>query len=174
MKKKITLALLLVSGLLITTNVDAMTEDELKNKLTASYTVNGRTEKVDASVVAQIERYLNENEVSADDCDYISGKIDEAINLIEKGSATEWNQLTAKEMEALIAIVDDISSKTSVKAALNKGGVLTIYNEDGTVFTKLTNLIKYTDSSMIGYIAIGTMSLVGLLLITRKIIKANA
>lgn len=174
MKKKITLVLFLAAGLLLTTNVNAMTESELKDKLTDTYKVNGRTEKVDSAIETQIERYLNENEVSSEDCDYISSKIDEAIALIEKGSATEWRELSSKEMESLIAIVDDISSKTSVKAALSKGGVLTIYNEDGTVFTKLTNLIKYTDNSILGYLVIGTMSIVGLLLITRKIMKANA
>lgn len=172
--KKITLVLLLAVGLLVTTNVSAMTEAELKAKLTDTYTVNGRTEKVNSSVVVQIERYLDENEISSEDCDYIAKKVDEAIALIEKGSATEWSKLSAAEVEDLMAIADDVSNKTSVKVALNKGGVLTVYNEDGTVFTKVSNIIKYTDASVAGYVVIGAMSLAGLLLITRKIAKANA
>lgn len=174
MKKKISLALLLTAGLLVTTNVNAMTEKELQDKMTESYTVNGRTEKADSSIVTQIERYFNENEVSSEDCDYISNKIDEAVALIEKGSATEWRELTSKEKESLIGLVDDISEATSVKASLSKGGVLTIYNEDGTVFTKLSNLIKYTDNKEVGLFIVGAISLVGFLLITKKIVKANA
>lgn len=174
MKKKKILILLLAISLLFCTKVNAMTEDELKEKLTDSYTVNGRTEKADSSLVAQIERYLNENEVSHEDCDYISNKIDEAIALIEKGSATQWHQLTSKEKEMLISLVDDISNATSVKSSLSKGGILTIYNEDGTIFTKLSNLIKYTDNNIIGIVIGGTISLIGLLLIIKKVVKANA
>lgn len=174
MSKKITLALLLAAGFIVTAPVNAMTESELKDKLTDTYTVNGRTDKLDSGVVTQVERYFEKNEVSSEDCDYISNKIDEAIALIEKGNATEWHQLSSKEKESLIALVDDISNKTSVKASLSKGGELTIYNEDGTVFTKLSNLIKYTDNSVVSILVVGAISLVGLLIITKKIVKANA
>lgn len=176
MKKKISLALLLAAGLVVSAPVHAMTESELKAKMTQEYTVNGRTEKVDNSVVTQIERYFDKYEVSSEDCDYIAGKIDEAVELIKKGKATEWRELTSSEKEALITIVNDISSKTSVKASLSKSGELTIYEEDGkTVFTKLSNLIKNTDGSMsIVLVAGAAISLVGLLLITKKVVKANA
>lgn len=176
MKKNLFLALLLSVGLVAVSPVHAMSEADLKAKLTKEYTVNGRTEKVDNSIVTQIERYLDKYEVSSEDCDYISGKIDEAVELVEKGNATEWSKLTSSEKEGLIAIVNDVTSKTSVKASLSKGGVLTIYEEDGkTVFTKVADVIRNTDDSMsIVLVAGAAISLVGLLLITKKVVKANA
>ncbi len=174
MKKIIALVLLLAASFFLTGNVNAMTEAELKAKLTATYTINGRTEKVSDAVVTQIERYLSENVVSSVDCDYISTKLDEAIALVENGNAKQWSELSTSEIEGLVAIVDDVANKTSVKASLSKGGELTIYNEDGTVFTKITNPIKYTDNSIVGLLVVGTISLVGLFIITRKIAKANA
>lgn len=176
MKKNLFLVILLAVGLVAVSPVHAMSEADLKAKLTKEYTVNGRTEKVDNAIVTQIERYLDKYEVSSDDCDYISGKIDEAIELIEKGTATEWSQLTASEKEGLISLVNDITSKTSVKASLSKGGVLTLYEEDGkTVFTKISDVIRNTDASMnIVLVAGAAISLVGLLLIAKKVVKANA
>lgn len=176
MKKKLSLALVLAAGLVAIAPVNAMSEADLKAKLTKEYTVNGRTEKVDNSIVTQIERYFDKYEVSESDCDYIANKIDEAIELIEKGNATEWKELTSSEKESLIAIVNDVTSKTSVKASLSKGGVLTIYDEDGkTVFTKIENVIRNTDASMsIVLVAGATISLVGVLLIAKKVVKANA
>ena len=174
--KKLSLVLMLAAGLVATAPVNAMTEADLKAKLTQEYTINGRTEKVDAAIVTQIERYFDEFEVSEDDCDYIAKKIDEAIELVKSGKATSWDKLSASEKEALVAIVNDVSSKTSVKVSLSKGGVLTVYEADGkTVFTKITNVIKNTnDSLQIVMVAGAVISLVGLLLITKKVVKANA
>ncbi len=174
--KKVSLALLLAAGLIITSPVKAMSESELKDKLTAPYTVNGVTRQMESGLVSQLERYLNKYEVSPDDCDYIAGKMDAAIELIKKGKATRWKELTNSEKESLISMVNDISNKTSVKASLSKGGVLTIFEEDGkTVFTKISGMIKYTDNSMsVVYIAGAAISLVGLLIIVKKVVKANA
>jgi len=174
--KKVSLALLLAAGLLITTPVKAMTEAELKDKLTSSYTINGVTRQMDSGIAAQVERYLEKYEVSSGDCDYIAGKIDAAIELIQKGKATKWSELTASEIESLISMVNDISNKTSVKASLSKGGVLVIYESDGkTVFTKISGMIKDTDNSMsMMYMVGATISLVGLLVIVKKVVKANA
>lgn len=176
MKKKLSLALLLAAGLVAVAPVNAMTEAELKTKLTQEYTVNGRTEKVKEDVVVQIERYLNKYEVSSADCDYIAKKIDEGLDLVRKGNATEWRQLTASEKEGLITIINDVSRKTSVKASLTKGGELIVYEADGkTEFTRINDLIKNTDDSMsIVLVSSAAISLVGLLLIIKRVVKANA
>ena len=133
--------------LLVSTNVNAMTEKELQQKLTKEYTINGVTFKLDNSYVSQLERYLNENEVSSKDADYISGKLDEAVKVIEAGNAKDIKSLSKSEKDKLKNIASAISSNTDVKVTVAKGGEVTVYNTDGTVFTKVSEPIKYTDNN---------------------------
>ena len=124
-----------------------MTEKELQQKLTKEYTINGVTFKLDNSYVSQLERYLNENEVSSKDADYISGKLDEAVKVIEAGNAKDIKSLSKSEKDKLKNIASAISSNTDVKVTVAKGGEVTVYNTDGTVFTKVSEPIKYTDNN---------------------------
>ena len=133
--------------LLVSTNVNAMTEKELQQKLTKEYTINGVTFKLDNSYVSQLERYLNENEVSSKDADYISGKLDEAVKVIEAGNAKDIKSLSKSEKDKLKNIASAISSNTDVKVTVAKGGEVTVYNTDGIVFTKVSEPIKYTDNN---------------------------
>lgn len=132
---------------LLSTNVDAMTEKELQQKLTKEYTINGVSFKLDSSYVSQVERYLNENEVSSSDADYISKKVDEVVKVIEAGNAKDIKSLSKSEKDKLKSIASEVSSNTDVKVTVAKGGEVTVYNTDGTVFTKVSEPIKYTDNN---------------------------
>lgn len=186
MGKKLSLALVLLVGMFaVTLHVSAMTEGELLEKVSATYTINGDKIKVKDGVLTEVERYFSENEVSSSDCDYISDKIDEAIAIAKKGTATNWNEMTSSEKAEIIELVEEISSNTAVKATLTSDGKLTVYDTDGEVFTKLDDVVisvdeedgastvntSITDSATI---IIGGISLIGLLLVTKKVVKANA
>ena len=73
-------------------------------------------------------------------------------------------------MKRIIAIINDVSNKTAVKIRISKGNVLTIYNTDGSVFTVISNVIKYTDNSGI-FVVAGAISLVGMFLFMKKLAK---
>ena len=92
--KKGFLVALVITLMMSITNVSAMTKDELKTKLTKEYTINGATFKASASDIAQIERYLEQNNISEADADKISAKVDEAVSIIEAGNATKLEELT--------------------------------------------------------------------------------
>lgn len=171
--KKLLLTVLTVILVLGSTNVSAMTKDELKAKLTKTYTINGVEVKATNSQIAQIERYFSQNEISEEDATYIANKIDEAIAIVEAGNAKELKDLTKTEKDKLKALVNDISNHTSVKATVLKGGVIRVYNNDGT-YEDFTDLIKYTDNSNVILMVAGAISLLGVAVITRKIAKANA
>lgn len=170
--KKGFLVALVVTLMMSVTNVSAMTKDELKTKLTKEYTINGATFKASASDVAQIERYLEQNNVSEADADKISAKVDEAVSIIEAGNATKLEELTTTEKDKLIGLLSDISNTTSVKVTVNKG-VITVYNIDGTEFTKITDMIKQTGANYTIVIIAGVISILGFLVIANKM-KKNA
>ena len=162
--KKGFLVALVITLMMSITNVSAMTKDELKTKLTKEYTINGATFKASASDIAQIERYLEQNNISA--------KVDEAVSIIEAGNATKLEELTTTEKDKLVALLSDISNTTSVKVTVNKG-VITVYNVDGTEFTKITDMIKQTGANYTIVIIAGVISILGFLVIANKM-KKNA
>ncbi len=171
MKKSFLIALVATLFMSVT-NVSAMTKDELKTKLTKEYTINGATFKASASDVAQIERYLEQNDISEADADKIAAKVDEAVSVIEAGNATKLEDLTQSEKDSLVQLISDISNTTSVKVTVNKG-VITVYNIDGTEFTKITDMIKQTGANYTIVIIAGVISILGFLVIANKM-KENA
>ena len=174
MKKIRNIVCLFVAMLLVgTLNVNAMSKDELKAKLTKAYTINGATFQATSDQKVEIERYLSQNNVSESDADYIASKIDEAVAIIERGDATSFEKLTKAEKNEIKALLTEVSNNTSVKVTAVKNGVK-VYNLDGTVFTVVTaSKVKYTDTYMIITLA-GVVSIIGIAVIARKMKKANA
>lgn len=176
--KKLKCMLLAVVLLLISTNASAMTESELKAKLTKAYTIDGETVQVTASQVAELERYLKEYEISSEDADYIATKFDEALKIAQDGKAKSYTELTTAEKQKMVSIVSDVSKETSVKVTLSEGGLLTVFEEDGktpfTVIKDKDNGIQNTNSSYTLVIIASAITLLGAAVITKKVAKANA
>ncbi len=159
-------------------NVKAMTESELKEKLTKSYTINGETVKASDSQIVEIERYLQKYEVTPEDADYISKKFDEVLKIAQDSKAVSFTDLPGADKKKIVSIVADISDKTSVKATLTEGGTLTIFEKDGktpfTIITDKDNGIKNTNSTNIILIIASVISLLGVAVVTKQVVKTNA
>ena len=172
--KKILITLLVFT--LFLTGVRAMSESDLLAKLTASYDINGFTFQLSGGDKALAKRYLDENEVSSKDADYIAGKIDEAISLMRKSGAkdfSDFSKLPSSLKSSLKKLVQDVASNTSVKATVTKGKVV-IYNADGTVFAEMSKLVKNTGSEfeIIPLVAL-FVSIIGIVVVYKNV-KANA
>lgn len=172
--KKAFLTVLAATLVLGATNVSAMTEAQLREKLTQEYTVNGETFKADASMVAYIDQYLNDFEISAEDAQAISNAIDEAVKIVKEDGAKSFSKLSTDSKEKVIALANKVSSDTAIKVTLSNDGKLTVYEPNSNdVFAVVTDIIKYTDNSAILMVA-GIVSVLGIAVVTRKIAKANA
>ncbi|MBR2708403.1 MAG: hypothetical protein IKE90_03085 [Bacilli bacterium] len=172
--KKILITLLVFT--LFLTGARAMSESDLLAKLTASYDINGFTFQLSGGDKALAKRYLDENEVSSKDADYIAGKIDEAISLMRKSGAkdfSDFSKLPSSLKSSLKKLVQDVASNTSVKATVTKGKVV-IYNADGTVFAEMSKLVKNTGSEfeIIPLVAL-FVSIIGIVVVYKNV-KANA
>lgn len=174
--KKFLITFLVVNVLLGVLGVSAMSESKLLEKLTAKYDINGTTFQLSESNKVLAKRYLDQNEVSSSDADYIAGKIDEAIAAMKASGVKDFSnfsKLPADLKSKLKKLVQDVASNTSVKATVTKGSVV-IYNADGSVFADITGLVKNTGSNLnivvpaaILVVALGAFVLV-------KNVKANA
>ena len=172
--KKILMTLLVFT--LFLTGAKAMSESDLLAKLTASYDINGFTFQLSGGDKALAKRYLDENELSSKDADYIAGKIDEAISLMRKSGAkdfSDFSKLPSSLKSSLKKLVQDVASNTSVKATVTKGKVV-IYNADGTVFAEMSKLVKNTGSEfeIIPLVEL-FVSIIGIVVVYKNV-KANA
>lgn len=121
MKKVVIFLVALCVGL---TGVKAMSESELKEKLTDSYTINGIEFKANDQEKVLIERYLDTYEVSSEDADFIYNKLLEAKDILASSGKTKFHDLSKEDKNKIIALVSDVATKTSVDAAIVKGELI--------------------------------------------------
>lgn len=167
MKKieKIALAVLVVVAGFGLTKVSAMTESELRAKMTAVYTFeDGKTWTLKQQYVNELDRYLATYEISSEDADYIAGKIDEYVAKRKNGEKMD--------KKAAEDIVEAVSNNTNVKGTI-RNGQLVIFDENGDDFTVVSNPFKRTGNDEMIYIISGVVVAVGILAIAAKMKKAN-
>ena len=159
MRKYILLLLLSVCFTFGISNTYAMTEKQLKEKLTKSYTVNGEKYSIDEDAKVLAKRYLDQYEVSSKDADYIAGKIDEAVKIIQKGGKTNFKEISSTDKDKLKKLVEDVSANTSVKATVLKNSIV-VYTPDGDKFAEVDRLVKQTGNNNIINTVIISISLI--------------
>ena len=133
MKKFLVLLVLFIVGVV---NVRAITESELLEKLTKSYTINGATFQATDEQKVLIERYLNQYEVSSAHADYIVGKLEEVLNVLKDSGEKSFYDLSNGDKQRIISLVADVAVNTSVDCAI-VDGKLVVYVPDsnrGEVF----------------------------------------
>ncbi len=176
--KKVFYVLALTAFFLVGTNVSAMTKQDLKSKLTNTYTIGEKEISAPANMVTELERYLNKYDLSSTDCDYIASKFDEALAIVQEVGVTNYTALSDSAKSKLTSIVSDISKNTSVKVTLTKGGKLTVYESDGkTVFTVISdkdNGIQNTNNNNLVIVIASAISLLGVVVIAKKMAGTNA
>lgn len=173
--KKILVALFAIMLFLGITNVKATTEDELKEKIKNGYVVNKTEVKPTVYQINEMERYLNKYEISDADCTFIAEKMDEIYEMAKVDNAKTFTDLSKSSKTKAVAIVAEISNKTSVKATLTSDGVLTIFESDGkTVFCKIIDkhLTKQTGVSNYVLAFAGFASVFGVAYIVKKAFNA--
>ena len=176
MKKLVLFLLALFVGVL---SVNAMSESELEAKLTKQYTVNGVVYQATDNQKVLIKRYLDQYEVSSSDADFIAAKLDEALAVIKASGVKDVKNLSTADKNKIIALVNEVSTKTSVDAAIVKG-YLVVYvpgTNKGDVFAKEEVRPKNGDvvqtSSKATIAVAGLISILGIAVAVKKL-GANA
>jgi len=147
--------------------VQAMTKEELKEKISKPYVINGVTFQARADDIVQLERYLNQNRLSSEDMDYAAAKFDEVVRLLEAGNAKSYSEITVSEKAQILEIVNDVASRTHIKMTVSKN-MLIVYNPDGSEFTRVTFLVKQTGSSHFIFLLSCAIVLFGGIVLFRK------
>ena len=140
--KKLSILVLIMAVFFSFTGVKAKTEEELKEILTQTITVGGSKYSLADKVL--VERYLDQNDVSSADADYIAERVNTAKTIIQGQGNVDFKNYPQNVKDQLKALVAEISENTSVRATLTKDG-LTVYNQDNTTVV-VTKLVKQTGS----------------------------
>lgn len=169
---------LFVAVLLTTVSVNAMSKDELKDKLTKSYTINGVTYKLNNGNANMVKSYLEQNEVSESDCDYISAQIDKAVEIIEKANVSDLSKLSTSTKNELKALVNNVGANTKVPVSINNGKLFVGYVNEPTkpFYNDKVNVktdVKYTNGNLVITIA-SVVAIIGIATIAVKAKKQNA
>lgn len=176
MKKVFLVLVAAVSLFLGVKTTNAMTEAELKEILTKTYTINGGKFKVKESFAGYIDSYLNAYDVKSADADYIAARVDEAINIIKASGKSKVEDLSAAKKNELKALVEKVSVNTEVKATV-QGDTLVVYKPEGGVFAKVDDPIKQTGSESNTLTVIATLSFLitvaGACLVVRQVKSSN-
>lgn len=170
--------LVLVFALFISmTSVSAMSETQLKTKLTESKTINGVTFKASDSQKTAIEQYLNQYEVSSSDADYIVSKLNEAFNVLKASGKTSFYKMNKSDKNKIISLVSDVATNTSVKVAIVKGNLVVYKPGTNEIFYEtpinpVNGDIVQTSRGLTIAIA-GIISVIGIAIALKKV-KVNA
>ena len=106
------------------TSVSAMSESNLKTKLTDTYKVNGSTFKATDAQKTALDQYLSQYDVSSSDADYIANKLDEAFNILKNSGKKSFYDMTKADKDKIVVLVSDVATHTSVKAAIVKNNLV--------------------------------------------------
>ena len=175
MKKKLLKEVIVLTMMLFTKNVFAMTEDELTAKVKATYDINGNMLKVPTKYVNMYEDYVSQYELSSEDCQYIANQIDKIVAAMRTNGVTNVKEIDKKCKQELKQACADVSANTGVKATVLSDGRVSVskYNNNQEVFGIIdVNLATNTGSTNILYI-VGIITLIGIGLVTIEIKKAN-
>ena len=176
MKKVLLLVLLFVIGV---ANVKAITESELLERLTKSYTVNGATFQATDEQKVLIERYLDQYDVSSAHADYIASILEEAIERLRASGKTSFYDLSASDKQRIIALVADVAANTSVDCAIVEGNLVVyvpgsnraeVFYESPVTPTKVGKITQTNRTLVLS--GFGLFSVIGIALALRKIRNA--
>ena len=171
--KKIGYMLFILLVFFCSSSVSAMTKEELKAKIRNGFEVNGETIKLESSQIVEVERYLDNNEIKEEDIGFISAKIDEAVDIMEESGVSSISELPSDKEDKIMSLVTEVSEKTDIKVSLSKNSV-TIYNSDGTMFTKIDDSVEYTDSFSPLIFTSVLISIIGLSTMSYKVVRKDA
>ena len=165
MKKLTTFALILVLTLMCATTVFAATEDELLDKLSATYKVAGEEVALSDSDIVKIERYLSENVVSAEDADAVIAKVDELVKYVNGLDIDSLEDMTAAQKEKALSIVNEAAAVLDLTITYDSTDkVLKVYDENGELVdtVKADDVLNTTGGVNALYIVLPVVAIIAL------------
>mgnify|MGYP001852181006 FL=1 len=177
MKRLATVTLLIVMVVaFLAGTVNAATESELLEYLSQEFTVGGETVSISEADKVKIERYLNENEVTAEQADAVIAKVDEAVAVLEAAGETDITKLSQEDKNKLMGIANDAASVLGLSLSYDASTkTLSVY-KDGQLIesTSITSSEELVQTGMTNYVYIAILAVVVIAIAAVVIKRARA
>jgi len=172
MRKILSIALMLVAILGFNLNVKAASEDELLAHMSKTFKIAGSEVKLLDSDIVKVERYLSENEITADQADQIIAKIDEIVAIMNSEGVADPLKLNDAKRKEVLNIAKEAANLAGASLTYDyTNKVVSIYKDGKLVDTASIKPYKLaqTGSSNTVYVVISGLALVtGALYLYRK------
>ena len=173
----VTLLVVMLMGALVGT-VNAATESELLDYLSKEFTVAGEKVSISEADKVKIERYLNDNEVTAEQADSIIAKVDEVIAIMDEAGETDLTKLSQADKNKIISIANSAAEELGLTLSYDASSkTLSVYKNgklvEASSLTSGDKLVQ-TGATHYEYIAIPAVALIAIAIVVAKRAKANA
>lgn len=170
MKKFLVFVALFVFGL---TSVSAMTESELKAKLSEEQVINGATFKASDEEKNLIDMYLSQFDITSTDADKIVDAMTYVFNVLKNSGKQRFQDLSSAQKQDITTKIRSLSQEVSSINVDVVNGKFVVYNpNDGSTFyqSKVTPIATTNRSVILA--GLGLISVVGLALAFKKVKNA--
>lgn len=181
MRKLAAVALLLVMLIgVFAGTVNAATESELLEYLSQEFKVGGETISISAEDKVKIERYLNENEVTAEQADSIIAKVDQVIAILEEAGETDLTKLSREDKDRIMAIANEAASVLGLTLSYDASTkTISVYKdgkliESTSIASETSGELVQTGSTGYVYVAILAVAIIAVVAVVTKKVRANA
>ncbi len=173
----VTLLVVMLMGALVGT-VNAATESELLDYLSKEFTVAGEKVSISEADKVKIERYLNDNEVTAEQADSIIAKVDEVIAIMDEAGETDLTKLSQADKNKIISIANSAAEELGLTLSYDASSkTLSVY-KDGKLIESSSIVsndeLVQTGSANYVYVAILAVAVIAIAAVVVKRARANA
>jgi len=177
MRKFLQFVLVMLVTLSCVVNVNAATEEGLIDYLSKTFVIAGKEVKLTAADKVKVERYLADNEVSAENCDKIIEKVDEIVAIMNKAGVSDPLKLSKEKRQEVLSIAKEAATLAGASLTYdNTNKVVSIYKDGKLIDTASVNNYKLaqTGTNNTIYFVIAGMALVAGGAVAYKKLKKDA
>lgn len=164
MKKKVLVFALFVVLISTLTVVNAATPaEDLKAFASQSFTVAGETIKLSDADLVKIDRFLEENEVTADQVESIKAKVNETVEYINETGVESLADLTTAQKQTVLAKANEAAQIVGATVSYDSAnGVVEIYKDGELIdsFSTSSALAQTGGQSAMFYVAISVLAII--------------
>ena len=146
--------------LVLTPCVNAATADDIVSFAKQEHILAGQRVVLSSADVQKIVDFFNENEITAEEGDFILGKVKEAIDVTNRASSTGLEAMSSSAKQEVISLLNEAGSVVGVTVTYNSADkTMDIFrNGEKIDAISLNDLLPFTGSNAIVYIAIAMIA----------------
>ena len=146
--------------LVLTPCVNAATADDIVSFAKEVHVLAGQRVVLSSADVQKIVDFFNENEITAEEGDFILDKVKEAIDVTNKDSSNGLEAMSAAAKQEVISLLNEAGSVVGVTVTYNSADKTMDIFKDGVKIDaiNLSDLLPYTGSNAVVYIALAIIA----------------